>query len=388
MAQVKEIMSADVIFATPSNKVVEVAEMIFNHGFHGLPVVEDGKVVGIITENDFFIKDQGTLFLPSYINFLKENKIDDDLPQEKKKKMKKLLSLETRDIMTPDPITVSPEMEVEELLDLIKKTRFNTLPVTDEEKNILGIVTLVDVIGMVKQSRKEAGAGRVRDVDELTADVHSWWKKTFVFIRKVRVRSWKFIFATAFIAGAIAAMIWMISVKIQTRSGAEEKRAKIYLTSDDSEIKEEALFNVDINLDTDGQKVNVANSVINYDPHEFKLEIWDTDGTIFSSKDGCQFEKKPCKSVKNDPEKGQISIYLASPDGVTAKKEKIANLVFRTQRRSTKGFPVSKDINVDLSSSGIYIIKKGIISATAENINILSSVSGANINVIHPDDNK
>lgn len=381
-------MSTDVVFAIPQSRIVEVAEIIFEHGFHGLPVTEDGKVVGIITENDFFIKDQGTLFLPSYINFLKENQIVDDLPSEKKKKMKKLLNLEARDIMTADPITVNPEMEVEELLDLIKKTRFNTLPVTDNEKNLLGIVTLVDVIGMVKQGRKEAGAGRSRDVDDLTRDVHSWWKKTFVFIRKVRVRSWKFIFATAFIAGAIAAMIWMISVRIQTKSGAEEKRAKIFLTADDQEIGEEKLFNVDINLDTDGQKVNVVNSVINYDPHEFKLEIWDTDGTIFSPKDDCQFEKKPCKSVKNDPEKGQISIYLASPNGVAAKKEKVANLVFRTQRRATKGFPVSKDINIDSSSSGIYVIKKGIFSKTAEDNNILSSVSGASINVIHPDDNQ
>lgn len=380
-------MSTDVIFASPLNRVVEVAEILFNHGFHGLPVAEDGKVVGIITENDFFIKDSGTLFLPSYINFLKENRVVDDLPSEKKKKIKKLLNLEARDIMTADPITVKPEMEVPKLLDLIKKTRFNTLPVVDDEKNLLGVVTLVDVIGMVKQSRKETGAGRTRDVEDLTKDVHSWWKDTFVFIRKIRVRSWKFIFTTAFIAGAIAAIIWMVSIKIQNQSGAAEKSAKIYLTADDQTIEEEKLFNVDINLDTSGQKVNEVNSVITYDPREFKLEIWDTEGSIFSSKDDCQYEKNPCQAVENDQEKGQISIYLASPAGVIAKKEKIANLVFRTQRRPIQTFPLSKDINVDFSSSEINI-KKGFFSRKDENNNILSSVSGVSINVIHPDNNQ
>jgi len=179
MARVKDIMSTNVLSAAPGNSVVEVAEIIFNHGFHGLPVVENGKVVGIITENDFFIKDQGTLFLPSYINFLKENRITDDVPSEKKAKMKKLLNLEARDIMTADPIAVRPYMEVEELLNLIKKTRFNTLPVTDEEKNLLGIVTLVDVIGMVKQSQDKESNFRSKEADEIIRKVRPWWKKFF-----------------------------------------------------------------------------------------------------------------------------------------------------------------------------------------------------------------
>jgi CBS domain-containing protein len=375
-------MSSDVVSIAPSHKVVVVAEVIFSHGFHGLPVVEGGKVVGIITENDFFIKDSGMLFLPSYINFLKETRIIDDIPAEKKKKIKKLLSLEARDIMTPDPITVPLDMEVEELLELIKKTRFNTLPVTDEEKNLLGIVTLVDVIGMVKQSRDMENYFKPKEADDLVREVHPWWKKTFVAIKKVRVRSWKFIFATAFIAGAIAAIIWMVSVRVQTRSGAEEKSAKLFLVADDQEIGEEVLFNVDVNLDTDGQKVNAVESVINYDPREFKLEIWDTDGSIFSPKSNCQFEKNPCKTVKNDPEKGQITIYLASPAGIAAEKEKIANLVFRTRRSSTQTFPVSKDINID-SSSGVYI-KKRFLHKDGEKDNVLASTSGVSINVIHP----
>lgn len=383
--RVKDIMIRDVVFATPGTKVVELAETMFKFGFHGLPIIEDGKIVGIITENDFFIKDSGVLFLPSYISLLKETRIADDLPEEKKKKIKTILSLEAKDIMSKDVVTVSPEMEVPELLEFMKKTRFNTLPVTDDEKNMLGLVTLVDVIGMVRQNRDINNLEKIRDADELVRDVHSWWKKTFVFIRKVRVRSWKFIFVTAFIAGAIAATIWMVSVKLGTRSGAEEKKAKIYLSSDDSQIKEEQLFNVDVLMDTDGQKVNAADAVINYDPREFTLEVWDTEKSIFPKKDGCEYEKTPCRKVKNDPEKGQIEIYLASPTGIVANKEKIANLIFRTKRSTGAGFPTSKFINVDKSNSSI-LMGKGNLLKKSEPIDILSSVSGVSIDVIHPEE--
>ncbi|HLN18840.1 MAG TPA: CBS domain-containing protein, partial [Patescibacteria group bacterium] len=326
----------------------------------------------------------GVMFLPSYINLLKETRIVDDLPEEKKKKIKTLLNLEAKDIMSNDVVTVPPEMEITELLEFMKKTRFNTLPVTDNEKNMLGLVTLVDVIGMAKQNRDAGNYNKLRDADELVRDVHSWWKKTFVFIRKVRIKSWKFIFVTAFIAGAIAAIIWMVSVKIQTKSGAEEKRAKVFLASDDIQINEEQLFNVDIIMDTDGQMINVADAVINYDPSEFTLELWDTEQSVFSVKDGCIYEKNPCHKVKNNPEKGEIEIYLAAPKGIAAYNNKIANLVFRTKRVTKTGFPTSKFINVDSSRSSIRLNKKGLLS-NGEDINVLNSVSGVSINVIHPE---
>jgi CBS domain-containing protein len=152
---------------------VEVAEILFKNGFHGLPVIKDDKVVGIITENDFFIKDQAVLFLPSYINFLKENQMMGDMPEEKKKKIKMLLNLEAKDIMTPDPVTVSRDMEVSELLEFIKKTRFNTMPVADENKNLLGVVTLVDVIGMVKQGRMGDNSFNPKSVEDVTKNANA-----------------------------------------------------------------------------------------------------------------------------------------------------------------------------------------------------------------------
>jgi len=52
--QVKDIMIKKITYVSPEDNIMEVADIIFKKGFHGLPVVEKNKVVGIITEDDFF----------------------------------------------------------------------------------------------------------------------------------------------------------------------------------------------------------------------------------------------------------------------------------------------------------------------------------------------
>jgi hypothetical protein len=59
-----------------------------------------------------------------------------------------------------------------------------------------------------------------READALAEDINSWWGKTFIFIKKTRVKTWKGIFILAFSSGTIAATIWMVSFNIQTSSKA------------------------------------------------------------------------------------------------------------------------------------------------------------------------
>jgi CBS domain-containing protein len=49
-----EIMTRDPITATPGMPIIEVAQRLLDHRIGGVPVVEDERVVGIITESDLF----------------------------------------------------------------------------------------------------------------------------------------------------------------------------------------------------------------------------------------------------------------------------------------------------------------------------------------------
>lgn len=147
--QVKDIMTKNVISVSPETKITEVAEIIFKNKFHAVPVVEDGKVVGIITETDFFTKNSDNFFLPSYIKFLEENIPDEKLSSDQQEKLEKLLNAQARDIMTSDCVTILADMKIQDLLEFFKTTKFMTIPVVDEKNSLIGIVTFSDILGMM-----------------------------------------------------------------------------------------------------------------------------------------------------------------------------------------------------------------------------------------------
>jgi len=189
-------MTTDVITASPETSISNIVDIIYQYGFHGLPVVENKKVTGIITEDDFFLKNYDDLYLPAYIRFIRENKIASSLTPEIKEKIGKILFAKARDLMTANPIAVSPEMEITELMNLIKKTKFVTFPVVDENKNILGVVTLADILGTVKKGTLEmrkAMRGQ-KEIEGLAKELDSLWKEEFVVVSKKKVKTWKGIF--------------------------------------------------------------------------------------------------------------------------------------------------------------------------------------------------
>ncbi|MBI4848452.1 MAG: CBS domain-containing protein [Nitrospirae bacterium] len=59
--------------------------------------------------------------------------------------------LKAKDIMTKDVITVKPEATVEELARLFMNNKISGVPVTDENKNLIGIVTENDLISQNKR---------------------------------------------------------------------------------------------------------------------------------------------------------------------------------------------------------------------------------------------
>ena len=148
--QVKDIMTKSVICVRPDNSITEVARLLTDNRIHGVPVVDgENKLTGIITESDFFIKDIPDLYLPSYIDFLKKTGFAKGISREQKKQFEELLEAKASDIMTKECFSVAPEMEVEEMLKIIKSRNYYTLPVTDKEKKVVGIVTVADVIKLL-----------------------------------------------------------------------------------------------------------------------------------------------------------------------------------------------------------------------------------------------
>ena len=143
MRKVRDIMSKDVITISPETEIEEAAKILSKHGISGLPVVEDGELVGIVSESDIIIKDK-KLHFPDYINVI-GGIIYLESYNKFKEEFKKFIAYQVKDLMSKDVITLSPEDSVEEAATIISEQDINRLPVVEDDK-LVGIVTRADIV--------------------------------------------------------------------------------------------------------------------------------------------------------------------------------------------------------------------------------------------------
>ena len=144
MLKVKDIMTKEVIAVSPDTEIVNAAKILLEKRINGMPVIDAfGRLIGIICQSDLVAQQKGipvpSIFtlLESYIPLTSIKKID--------KEMEKIAALTVKEAMTLEPVTVSPETDIEEVAKLMVDKKYHTLPVVDGGK-VVGIVGKEDVL--------------------------------------------------------------------------------------------------------------------------------------------------------------------------------------------------------------------------------------------------
>ncbi len=124
---VKDWMKKDVITIDAHASVVDAVHLLKEKGIRRLPVLKNGKLVGIVTDRD--LKD----FTPSKATTL-------DIYE-----LRYLLSkANVEEAMTPNPITVGPDLPIENVAAIMHDKKISGLPVMEGD-NLVGIITESDV---------------------------------------------------------------------------------------------------------------------------------------------------------------------------------------------------------------------------------------------------
>lgn len=129
---IRYIMTENVLTVAPDTIMTEVAELLKTHSIHHLPVTDNGKVVGIISTTDCNkLEHHFTLFKS-------QNAADMNAAIFR--------SLLAKEVMTAPVATIRANDTVQLAADIFKENLFHALPVVDDQKHIVGILTPFDLM--------------------------------------------------------------------------------------------------------------------------------------------------------------------------------------------------------------------------------------------------
>ncbi|MBE7554557.1 MAG: CBS domain-containing protein [Anaerolineales bacterium] len=136
---VKDWMTREVITINSDMTLPEAHRLMTDHKIRRLPVIDNGRLVGIVTLGDVREAEPSSATSLSIweVNYL-------------------LAKLKIGEIMTPKPLTISAEETIGQAARLMLEKKVSGLPVVDEKQHVIGIITESDIFRLVVQEWQKA----------------------------------------------------------------------------------------------------------------------------------------------------------------------------------------------------------------------------------------
>jgi CBS domain-containing protein len=145
----RDIMTAPVITVTPDTSVKDLAALFRDKRIGGVPVVADGKLVGIVTEGDLMALDADVQY-PHYFELF-DSIIYLGSQKKFKEQLEKAAAAIVDQLMTRrDKVkTIGPDEPARAAATLMSRHHFDRVPVVDEDDAVVGLVTRHDIMKLI-----------------------------------------------------------------------------------------------------------------------------------------------------------------------------------------------------------------------------------------------
>ena len=117
---VKDYMTLHPRTVTSEDSAQDISEKMKTLNYRQFPVVQEGKLLGIVTETDIAVA--------------LSDKND----------------IKVKDVMVTDPFTIMEDASIENASEIIRIKSFNSLPVVSENNELLGIITVTDILDALR----------------------------------------------------------------------------------------------------------------------------------------------------------------------------------------------------------------------------------------------
>jgi acetoin utilization protein AcuB len=138
-------MNHPVVTVKPHDSIRHAREIMEERRINQLPVVIDGRLVGIVTDRD--LRDA----FPSVFDQLE--------PEAHRGKVADPAAIPVEDVMTPAVLTLPPDAPVEDAARLMRRERIGAIPIVDSDR-LVGILTRSDVLDAFLARAETKGAAR------------------------------------------------------------------------------------------------------------------------------------------------------------------------------------------------------------------------------------
>ena len=142
--KVARVMSVNVGSCTPETSLAKAAWTMWERDCGGLPVISDGRVVGLLTDRDICMAAAT--------------------------KSRACQDIRVAEVVGQNEVAVvGSDDDLEVALDLMRRRQVRRLPVVDGEGSLVGMLSLIDIVRAVEDGPVDEALGADRVVDVLTA---------------------------------------------------------------------------------------------------------------------------------------------------------------------------------------------------------------------------
>jgi len=159
--QARDVMTTEVATVAPDATIEDIAQVLMARNISGVPVVEDGKVVGVVSEGDLIRRQEiGTEPHPSWwLQLLSP-------ARDRARDYVKSHGTTAREVMTRDVATVTEDTPLGEIAALFERRHIKRVPVVRDGK-LVGIVSRADLLRAFASAARKVDLPRSADDAEL-----------------------------------------------------------------------------------------------------------------------------------------------------------------------------------------------------------------------------
>ncbi|CAA9576850.1 MAG: hypothetical protein AVDCRST_MAG19-3484 [uncultured Thermomicrobiales bacterium] len=153
---VADVMRRDVTTVAPGDSIASVARLLADQGLPGVPVVEGGEIVGIVTEADLIARE-ADVTVPTVVPFF-DALLVGDAGRDFDEEVRQVLAVTAGELMTSPVYNIKASATLSQLATLMLDRRVNPVPVVDDDLQLVGIVSRADLVRLIAREELAADA--------------------------------------------------------------------------------------------------------------------------------------------------------------------------------------------------------------------------------------